>query len=193
MPTAARTTQFKAQRIAEVSRPDALAAGAQEIALEESSKSKPAVVQVAAAKAARATVAKAASGETKVASAAPSSPALVPATFQAAPSAYASEEPKSSTLGALKSLFGQSAETPQSAPAVDAQPVATVVSVADTTPTATVPVNAPTGKHPKAPSTAPIATTTTVVPSATTPATAQDEPKVRHDGRAEGLAQSGLG
>ena len=111
---------FKAQRIAEVSRPDALAAGATEIALDETPK-KPALVQVAAAKA-NAKVAKpVAAPAVKVADAT----TTVPAAFTAAPSAYAKEETKSDTSSFFGSIlkFG-AGEAPQAAPAIQAQPVA---------------------------------------------------------------------
>jgi murein L,D-transpeptidase YafK len=107
---------FRTQRLADVSRPDALAAGAAEIALDEP-KAKPAAVQIAASKA-NAKLAKARTETTKVAEA-----TTVPATFQAAPSAYASEEPKSETgTFFTKMLKFGAAETPEAAPAIQAQP-----------------------------------------------------------------------
>ena len=89
---------FKSQKLDDVSRPDALAAGPTEIALDESPKAKPVAVQVAAYKVSKAVIAKTeapASRSVAVASAAPASGStVVPATFTAAPSAYAKEEPK---------------------------------------------------------------------------------------------------
>lgn len=128
--------QFKNQRIAEVSRPDALAAGASEVALDEAPKAKPVAVQIASVKAAKAkaSLAAAASPAPALKVAAASSPGssettVVPATFSAAPSAYAKEEGSSGTLGTLKSLFNVgSAETPQAAPAVEMQPAPTAPS-----------------------------------------------------------------
>ena len=123
---------FKTARLTEVSRPDALAAGATEIALDETPKAKPVAVQVAAAKAsAKLAAAKAAAPAVRVADA---STTVVPATFNAAPSAYAKEEPKSDTASMFSRLlkFG-SAETPEAAPAIQAQPI--LMAQADTTST----------------------------------------------------------
>ncbi|MCW6506838.1 murein L,D-transpeptidase family protein [Lichenifustis flavocetrariae] len=126
-----------AHRVAEVSRPDALAAGASEIALDDSSKAKSAVVQVVAAKSkalvavaqSAPAAAQAAPAALKVADATPTgsiSPggdSVVPATFTAAPSAYAREEPKTGTEGFFKKWLNLgSSETPEATPAIAAQP-----------------------------------------------------------------------
>jgi hypothetical protein len=120
---------FKAERLTEVSRPDALAAGPSEIALDDSPKSKPVAVQIAAAKA---RMKSSPVNETKVAAAAPAAAAPspdVPATFAAAPSAYASEEPKAGTMGMIKNWFGlKNPEASPAAPAVDTQPSAPVAT-----------------------------------------------------------------
>ena len=124
-------------RVAEVSRPDALAAGSQEIALDEPAKAKPALVQVAAAKSKAVPATKAAAIQvtdatptgTVVPAAGPSpAGAVVAATFNAAPSAYASAEPKSGTDGFFhKWLNLGSAEAPEAAPAIAAvAPVAPI-------------------------------------------------------------------
>lgn len=106
-----------AHRVAEVSRPDALAAGPSEIALDDAPKAKPALVQVAAAKA---RTQKAAA--VQVADVTPTG-TVMPATFDAAPSAYAREEPKSGAEGFFKKWLSLgSSETPEAAPAIAAQP-----------------------------------------------------------------------
>ena len=119
-----------AHRVADVSRPDALAAGASEIALDDSPKAKSAVVQVAAAKSkALMAAAKVTPEALKTADATPTgsiataSDSVVPATFTAAPSAYAKEEPKSGTDGFFKKWLNLgSSETPEATPAIVAQP-----------------------------------------------------------------------
>ena len=125
---------FKSQRLADVSRPDALAAGASEIALDDSPKAKPVAVQLAAIKASakiqaakanepKATDGKAPANQVAVATSAQGS--VVPATFSAAPSAYAKDDSNSEAGSFLKKLlpFG-SAETAEAALAVDQQPLA---------------------------------------------------------------------
>ena len=129
---------FKTAKIDEVSRPDALAAGATEIALDDGVKVKPVVVQVASSKAAAKAVAQRTvtppatpAAETKVASADTS---VVPAAFEAAPIAYA-KDIRAEASGLFKKVlsFG-SAEAPEAAPAVQMQPpasAATAEPVAD--------------------------------------------------------------
>ena len=115
-----------AHRIADVSRPDALASGAQEIALEDAPKAKPALVQVAAAKSkavtsAASAAAKAAPVRVAAATPAPVEGSVMPATFNAAPSAYATAEPKSETEGFFHKWMNLgSGETPEAAPAIAA-------------------------------------------------------------------------
>ena len=117
-----------AHRIADVSRPDALASGAQEIALEDAPKAKPALVQVAAARSKAAVQAANAAGAAKAApvqvaaaTPAPVEGSVMPATFTAAPSAYATAEPKSEAEGFFhKWLNLGSGETPEAAPAIAA-------------------------------------------------------------------------
>ncbi len=91
-----------AGRITEESRPDALVAGPMEIALDDEPKAKPVVLQIAAAKAAAARSTLLASKEAirpgvngSVVSASASTDK--PAAFAAAPSAYATDEPRSAT------------------------------------------------------------------------------------------------
>ena len=127
-----------AHRIADVSRPDALASGAQEIALEDAPKAKPALVQVAAAKSKAVTsaanaAARAAPVQVAAATPAPVEGSVMPATFNAAPSAYATAEPKSEAEGFFHKWMNLgSGETPEAAPAIaavaqGAPPVAPVV------------------------------------------------------------------
>ncbi len=124
--------QAFANRVAEVSRPDALVAGPTEIALDDGLKNKPVPVQLAAAKAAatRAAAAKAAQTTTVVAVAKPGSgdvTGTAPGAFTAAPSAYAKEEPKSATRAFFDKVlsFGEASPTPEAAPAVETpQPAA---------------------------------------------------------------------
>lgn len=120
-------------QFAEVSRPDALAAGATEIALDEGPKSKSVAVQLAAAKArSKALLAKgnvtSPVGASAVAAAAPAQvapgvamPAAAapvklaqaegPAVFDSAPSAYASTEPKDATGTFFNKWLGFGAAT----------------------------------------------------------------------------------
>ena len=125
-----------AHRFAEVSRPDAIAAAPTEIVLDDTSKTKPVAVQIAAARraigdgldkpAAPVAVAAALPGKPAArgakpvltASAAKPSPVsptdvtgAVPAAFAAAPSAYAKEEPKSATRSFFDRIMG-SGDTP---------------------------------------------------------------------------------
>jgi murein L,D-transpeptidase YafK len=125
-------------QMAEVSRPDALAAGPTEIALDEGVKAKSVVVQIAAAKAqAKALLAKGnvispvgpaaiAVAETGSIKTAPTvaqgtrvAQAEQPATFAAAPSAYAKTEPKDESQGFFKKWLSFGAATkPEAAPAI---------------------------------------------------------------------------
>lgn len=124
-------------QMSEVSRPDALAAGATEIPLDDGPKSRAvAAVQIAAAKAqSKALLAKgnvispigpaATVNETASIKPAPApvktAQAAVPAVFDAAPSAYAKTEPKDESQGFFKKWlsFGDAAK-PEAAPAVAA-------------------------------------------------------------------------
>ena len=170
---------FKTQRVAEVSRPDALAAGPSEIALDDSPKAKPVAVQLAAIKAnAKSQTAKLADpkaadpkaadkpADTRVAVATVAQDSVVPATFSAAPSAYAKADTKAEGGSFFKKWlpFG-SAETAEAAPAVDqqaapvaevapakaspapiAKPIAKKVAAKATPPAKASPANAPTAK-----------------------------------------------
>jgi murein L,D-transpeptidase YafK len=127
-----------AHKVADVSRPDALAAGPTEIALDETPKAKPAAVQLAALKSKSAAPA-AAKPAVQTAAAVPTGGATaVPATFAAAPSAYAKDEPKSDTEGFFnKWLHLGSSDTPGAtpanavAPAVAPAPPVAVVAATD--------------------------------------------------------------
>lgn len=129
-------------QFSEVSRPDALAAGATEIALDDGPKSKSVAVQVAAAKArSKALLAKGNVISPVGASAVAAAPAQVPpgvampaaaapaklaqaegpATFDSAPSAYARTEPKDQTGSFFNKWLGFGAATkPETAPVVAA-------------------------------------------------------------------------
>ncbi|MDX7953540.1 hypothetical protein P7D22_20450 [Lichenihabitans sp. Uapishka_5] len=161
-------------RVAEVSRPDALAAGAQEIALDETPKAKPALVQVAAARS-KASVPSAKAAALQTADATPTgtvvaqtSAAAAPSPFTAAPSAYASTEPKSETDGFFhKFLNLGSGETPEAAPAI----VAAAAQAAPVPAPAVEPVKKPAPKHIVARNTH--AKPTTALPAAKAPAPAE--------------------
>ncbi|HEX4766279.1 MAG TPA: L,D-transpeptidase family protein [Lichenihabitans sp.] len=109
-----------ANRFVDVSRPDALAAGPTDIALDDGLKAKPVAVQLAAAKL-KPPVAKGAPATTIVA--ASPKPAdqtgTVAAAFTAAPTAYAKEEPKSATAAFFDRVisFGRSDPAPAAKPA----------------------------------------------------------------------------
>ena len=122
-----------ANRFPEVSRPDALAAGPIEIALDDGpkGKAKPASVQLAALKAAavRAAAKTAQSTTVVAATAQPGSgdvTGTVPGAFAAGPSAYAKEEPKSATRSFFDKVlsFGQASPAPEATPAIQAAPLA---------------------------------------------------------------------
>jgi hypothetical protein len=137
-------------RFAEVSRPDALVAGPTEIVLDDSPRARPVAVQVAAAKA---DAIRAEAGRTEIAKAEPGKPTFktpaqktlggttivagtgkavkhqpeeaVPATFAAAPSAYAKEEPKSAARSFFDKVLGFA--SPSLTPAsTEIQPAAAV-------------------------------------------------------------------
>ncbi len=109
-----------ANRFVDVSRPDALAAGPTDIALDDGPKAKPVAVQLAAARL-KPPVARGAPATTIVAAA--PKPAdqtgTVAAAFTAAPTAYAKEEPKSATAAFFDRVisFGRSDPAPAAKPA----------------------------------------------------------------------------
>ena len=134
-----------AHRFAEVSRPDAIAAAPTEFVLDDTPKAKPAAVQIAAARKAvgdglekpEPVVAVAAAAIPAKLPAKGAKPSLtasaklatkpgdvtgtVPAAFEAAPSAYAKDEPKSATRSFFDRVMGQSdAPAPEAAPAAQA-------------------------------------------------------------------------
>ena len=142
-----------ANRFQDVSRPDALAAGPTDIALDDGPKAKPVSIQLAAAKAAAAKLAiakTAAPQATTVVAATTAKPAnadttgtTVPGAFAAAPSAYAREEPKSaakSFFDKVLGLGGLASSTPDPASAVEAAGPPAPAPAASSSQPATVPL-----------------------------------------------------
>ncbi len=150
-----------AHQFAEVSRPDALAAGATEIALDDGAKSKTVAVQVAAAKArSKLLLAKGnvispvgpaavaapvvvagpvettpAPGVTKAVAPVKAASTDVPATFEAAPSAYAKTETKDASTGFFNKWLKIGGATPEAAPAIAvAEPVTATMPSHDVSP-----------------------------------------------------------
>ena len=162
-----------ANRLTEVSRPDALAAGPTEISLEEGVKARSVAVQIAAAKAnAKALLAKGnyvtvpgtVTAATATGSIRPATPepagkpaapepvrtaqAEVPATFNAAPSAYAKTETKDETPAFFnKWLTLGGAAKPEAAPALAAVPGVTAPAATVADPKVIKPVPVPAATH----------------------------------------------
>ncbi len=159
-------------RFAEVSRPDAIAAPPTEIVLDDSPKAKPVAVQIAAARAtigdglAKPEPAVSSAAATPAAVAAPASrpgakpvkPVMtasakgarkpddvtgtVPAALEAAPSAYAKEEPKSATRSFFDRVMTMGGLSAPDAPATGSGPQAAAPASAKPGPQASLPASA---------------------------------------------------